>query len=264
MIKNLAFISLFTICCFNGVSQTPVYCSSIFNGSIPYNIDDSVNQIVIRESYALSTNPNTKFVDWVCYKVTNESSEGSDKTRTWRPDPWLPDKSTLEPSPDDYYGAHESFKYDRGHMAPLASFDGLDTWYEVNYYSNITPQMENLNRGPWVKLENAERELLKEYDAIYVICGTLYEADFPPLPNADEPHIIPSHFWKVIICEKGSKVKIASYLFPQSVSRSDSFFDYWASIDEIEERSGFNVIWNLSEGLNVQLEDDQWLHSIIN
>ena len=90
-----------------------------------------------------------------------------------------------------------------------ASFDGLDTWFEVNYYSNITPQKENLNRGPWVKLETAERNLLKEYNEVYVICGTLYEEEIATLPNADESHLVPSHFWKVIICEKDSEVKAA-------------------------------------------------------
>ena len=61
------------------------------------------NELVIRDIYILSNNPQTKFADWVAYQVVPENT-GPSQARTWRADPWLPATSTLEP--DDYRGAN--------------------------------------------------------------------------------------------------------------------------------------------------------------
>ena len=98
-------------------------------------------------------------------------------------DPKLDDSLTLEPSPDDYIGAYAAYKFDRGHMAPLGSFDGYERWHEVNYYSNIVPQKASLNRGAWKKLESVERELVEDCLNLYVMCGTIYEDSMPSLPT---------------------------------------------------------------------------------
>ena len=48
------------------------------------------NDVVIREIYALSTNPETKFADWVAYRVTRETIGTSDPLeRSWQNDELL-------------------------------------------------------------------------------------------------------------------------------------------------------------------------------
>lgn len=123
-----------------------IHCKH-FYGGYPYGTPET-NDLIIRDIYALSNNDETKFADWVCYRLDNDIISGSKKTRNWAPDPWLADNETLEPYPDhgDYKDAYDVLHTDRGHQAPLASFDGSEFWYETNYFSNITPQKSNLNQ----------------------------------------------------------------------------------------------------------------------
>jgi endonuclease G len=170
------------------------------------------NDLIIRDLYALSNNDSTKFADWVCTYLTCHEVDGDlDLERAWRNDPWLDPSETLEAKPtsqDDYRGQKE---YDRGHLAPLASFKGSRFASQVNYYSNIVPERPELNRGPWVGLESKTPDLVRKYGSAWVMCDPLYETLTPPLPNYDEPHRVPSRFWKIIASRT-----VGSCMWPRS------------------------------------------------
>lgn len=201
----------------------------------------TTNDLVIRSVYLLSSNDTTKLADWVAYRVT-ESTIGATAERRWKADPWLTDNETLEPS--DYRGAFYALKTDRGHQAPLASFTSVQDWEATNYLSNITPQKSALNRGVWVKLENAVRELAKKpgSDAVYVMTGPLYERETPELPKADESHLVPSGYWKIITTERNGIIKIAAFLFDQDTERDAMFCEerFITSVRTIESKTGLN------------------------
>lgn len=73
-------------------------------GGYPLGMPES-NDLIIRRIYALSNNDETKFADWVAYKLTPIEVTGTlDLHRKWRADPMLAKNETLEPSPDDYKG----------------------------------------------------------------------------------------------------------------------------------------------------------------
>ncbi len=58
------------------------------------------NDLIIRDSYALSSNDQTKFADWVAYRLSPREVAGTvDLDRDWRADPFLNEAETLEPSP---------------------------------------------------------------------------------------------------------------------------------------------------------------------
>lgn len=178
-----------------------------------------MNDLVVREAYTLSSNPISKLADWVAYRVSGATIQTQD-TRTLTADPWLAADRTLEAT--DYEGAYTHLGVDQGHQAPLASLGGTSTWETTNYYSNITPQGMALNRGAWRQLEDAIRNLVrasgveqKLYDAVYVLTGPLYERAMPPLPQADEPHRLPSGYWKVIAVEAEGGVMSAAFILDQ-------------------------------------------------
>lgn len=176
------------------------------------------NDLIFRHLYVLSNNAKTKFADWVAYEV-NPVNFGVSPGRVWKADPLLSDDETLEPA--DYKGANSSeLKADRGHQAPLASFAGSRYWYEFNYLSNITPQHKNLNQGAWVKLESAIRNASRYDKPLYVITGPLYSSNMGKLPNSDEPHIVPSAYYKIVSDNLGNST---SFIMKQSAKKSDSF-----------------------------------------
>ena len=199
------------------------------------------NDLVIRSVYLLSSNDTTKFADWVAYRVT-KSTIGTTAERRWKADPWLADDETLEPS--DYSGAFAELKTDRGHQAPLASLTSMQDWEATNYLSNITPQRSALNRGVWLKLENAVRKLAEkpESDAVYVMTGPLYERKMRQMPSADESHLVPSGYWKIITTEKNGFVKTGAFLFDQDTEGDAIFCEerFVTSVRMIESKTGLN------------------------
>jgi len=106
--------------------------------SCPLGADDT-NFLVDYTIFFLSANRETKFVDWVAYQVEVDNLSGGTHSRNWKRDPDIPFAFTLSPS--DYKGASTTFRYDRGHQAPLADFSNHPDWLKINYLSNITPRI---------------------------------------------------------------------------------------------------------------------------
>ena len=187
-IKCLKYILTFALgfCAFQieslAQSQTPpeIHCKHIIYG-IPIGTPKT-NDLIIRDVYALNSNDSTKFADWVAYRLDKDIVEGSANTkRNWRADPWLDEEETLEPA--DYKEANATLKTDRGHQAPLASFKGTEHWHQTNYLSNITPQKENLNQGPWKDIEEKVRAFVKAGNIVHVYTGPLYKSEMPNCPK---------------------------------------------------------------------------------
>ena len=209
------------------------------------------NELIIRDLYALSSNDTTKFADWVCYLLTPHETTGVlDLERKWRNDPWLDESETLEGSPskkDDYKGSGKALGYDRGHQAPLGSFKGSRYASQVNYYSNITPQKKGLNQGPWRILEEKIRGLVDRYGRVWVMTGPLYERDMPALPNSDEPHKVPSGYWKIVVVEDSGKIHPAVFIMDQDTARDSKVLDHLVTVDEVEKRSVLDFLWELED-----------------
>lgn len=197
------------------------------------------NDMVIREIYALSNNPDTKFADWVAYRVTRETIGTSDSLgRNWQNDDLLAADATLED--DDYTGASQALRTDRGHQAPLASFAGTHFWRVTNILSNITPQKSALNQGPWQRLETAVRDAAYALRGVYVVTGPLFDADESPmqLPGADELHSVPTGYFKVVADSNG---RLAGFLFDQDVPRNMDHCDGVVRLQDVEAASGLDL-----------------------
>lgn len=192
---------------------------------------------ITRPIYKMSFDIQTKFADWVAYKVTR-STIGKTQKRNWKTDPEIPNEFELEP--DDYKGAYATLKTDRGHQVPLASFTSTPYWKMTNYLSNITPQKSNLNQGSWVRLENAVRELVRNTGDVFVITGPIYETDQEQmvLPGADEPHQVPTGYFKIVAKRDG---RVSTFLFDQDVPRNYPRCDALVTLEETEIRSGLNI-----------------------
>ncbi len=224
-----------------GVRLNTFHC---LNGACPVGAPAG-NALIVREIYALSTNGETKFADWVAYVVTPQTV-GRSQSRNWAADPWLDPNETLQPG--DYDGANAALGTDRGHQAPLAAFSGTDHWRDTNYLSNITPQMAPLNQGPWEHLESRERALAEAGARVYVLTGPLYERDMPSLPEAQStPHRIPSGYWKVVIAGNGAAA--TAFIMEQDTPRGAHYCAHIVAIDEVERRSGLRLLPRVQRAL---------------
>ena len=193
------------------------------------------NDLVFGHVYALSNNPKTKFSDWVAYEV-NPTNFGQSPGRAWKTDPLLDENETLEEK--DYKGANRSeLEADRGHQAPLASFAGSQYWYELNYLSNITPQDKDLNQGAWKNLEDAVRTAATYRKPLYVITGPLFNKEMPSLPKADESHVIPSGYFKIIYDSSGA----IAFVMQQNSNRKDDYCLKKVSLSAVQQLVNFKL-----------------------
>jgi endonuclease G len=253
--KKLIFliISLFFVgLIYAGDHSKPqeIHCKHFIYG-YPLGTDPG-NDLIIRDAYAMSSNDETKFADWVAYRLDREVISGPKRKRNWKSDPWLDEDETLEPK--DYKSAHAELGTDRGHQAPLASCDGSRDWYEANYLSNITPQKSDLNQGAWKKLEESVRRLLDSNEYIYVMTGPLYEREMPGLPEADEEHKVPSGYWKIVVIPQKKEIETAAFVFDQNTEKAARYQDHSVSIDEVESRSGLDFFWELEDMREKEIE----------
>jgi endonuclease G len=219
----------------------------IHSRHLPYGLPKNTpheNDLIFRSCYVLSSNDKTKFADWVAYRLTRFEVSGKvDLDRRWRADPLLDDDETLEPSPDDYKGASKAHDYQRGHLCPLASVKGTPYASEVNYFSNIVPQRGPMNRGPWGKLEDVVRELVIRHETVWVMTGPLYEREMPKLPGADEPHRVPSGFWKIILTGGNlAGPAVACFIVDQDAGGRDPYLDCRVKLAEVERRSRLDLL----------------------
>ncbi len=235
--------------CLADTTPPEIHCKHFTHG-YPLN-SPATNDLVIRDLYALSSNDETKFADWVCYKLTPHETMGTlDLERGWHTDPWLAENETLEAGTkekDDYFKANKESDYQRGHLAPLASFKGSRYASQVNFYSNITPQKSALNGGPWMRLEGAVRNLVVKYQEVWVMTGPLYEGDMPALSNAGEAHKVPSGFWKIIVIEDGEQTRAAAFIMGQDTDRKSKVSTHLVKIKDVEDRSGLKFLWELPD-----------------
>lgn len=192
----------------------------------------ATNDLVVREIYTLSSNDLTKLADWVAYRVTKESV-GQSGDREWRADPWLAADETLRPG--DYDAASDTLHVDRGHQAPLASFSGTPSAADTNVLSNITPQSSALNQGPWVRLEDEERDLAQRLAMpVYVLTGPLFERMMRPLPGTAAIHRVPSGYWKVVALADG---RVTAFVFDQTDPRRKDHCSARVTLQHVQLRA---------------------------
>jgi len=84
--------------------------------------------------------------------------------------------------------------------------------------------------------------------------GPLYERDMPPLPECDEPHVVPSGYWKIVCTEESGSVNVAAFIFDQETPRKDEVIKHMVTVDEVELRSGLDFFWELEDSAEVALE----------
>ena len=84
--------------------------------------------------------------------------------------------------------------------------------------------------------------------------GPLYEAPMPPLPNCDEPHKVPSGFWKIVAVQDGGSLHVAAFIMEQTTARKSPAIDHLTTVDEVEQRSGLDFFWQLPKADENALE----------
>lgn len=156
------------------------------------------NFLMIKDQYALSFNNTKGGPNWVSWHL--QASDIGDESRgDFHPDDTLPAGFKRIKKAD-----YNNSGFDRGHICN--SKDRTDTRENNDatfFMTNILPQAPDNNQGPWVKLENFERELAGQGNELYIIAGAFGTGGTGKNGTATKIATVkvnvPKVFWKVMV-----------------------------------------------------------------
>jgi endonuclease G len=225
---------------------------------------NSDNFLMIKPQYALSYNNGKGTPNWVSWQL-NESWLGPvDRCRNFSPDPTLP-PNFLRIVTKNYTGSG----FTRGHMTrsgdrTATSVDNCATFV----MTNIVPQTEDLNAGPWLELENLSTNLVRQGKELYIIAGPSGRGGTGK--NGFKTTIggnkitVPTSTWKVVVVldqpdlglkgiTKDTRVIAVNMPNRQGISNI-SWKSFAFTVDEIENLTGYDFLSNVPETIQDVIE----------
>lgn len=231
------------------------------------------DQIIRHHALVLAYTEKYEQARWVAHIITPDVTSGTIfRTNDFRPDDAVTTGSAVE---EDYFfkklnrdstWTYDGFGYDRGHLAPSADFRWSKlALSESYYYSNISPQLPDFNRGGWGDLEDALRGYLYAHPGVdlYVVTGPLLNYTLPKIERGKNKVSIPKMYWKIALDLTNKKA--IGFLMPNE-NITKPLKSYAVSISEVEKATGLNFFNKLPDTLQAVLESQiktaEWLPEI--
>jgi endonuclease G len=198
---------------------------------------------------------------WVAHVITPDVLTGNvDRTNDFREDPKVATGSAVEA---DYFLKYEQedgtfeydgYGYDRGHLAPSADFRWSEkALSESYYYSNMSPQAPEFNRGKWAELEGLIRGYLTRHPTsqLYVVTGPVLKGDLSKVERSVNGLSLPKLYYKVVL-DRQLQRGIGFILPNQEIQYPLQSFA--VSIDKVEEETGIDFFPALEDIVERQVE----------
>jgi endonuclease G len=205
-------------------------------------------EIIQHTGYTLCYNETHEQAAWVAYELTKvEMFKVCKRTNRFTADPTVTTGSAVD---EDYKGSG----FDRGHLAPAADMAwSTTTMAESFYFSNMSPQRPQFNRGIWKKLEEQVREWAKENNAIYIVTGPVLKSGLNHI-GIDEVSV-PNYYYKVILDYSQPDIKAIGFVLPNEGS-TESIQHFAVSIDSVEQLTGIDFFPLLPDAIENKLEQE--------
>lgn len=202
--------------------------------------------IISHLGYTLSFNHQHKQANWVAYELTDkETLSTNERTNKFIPDDQL---KTGAATNEDYTGSG----YDRGHLAPAGDMGWSEqAMKESFYFTNISPQVTNFNRGIWKKCEELVRLWAIENKSLYIITGPILTDNLPSI--GINKISVPNYFFKAILDYTTPSIKGIAFLIPNQAS-SKPLQQYVISIDSLENYSTMDFFYQLPDSIESEIE----------
>ncbi len=172
-----------------------------------------------------------------------------------RIDSFLPDplvKTGTAVTADYWYSG-----YDRGHMVPSAdmrwTYDALLGTY---YYSNISPQVADLNRGKWADLEDwGRRYVYYSKKRLFIVTGPVLRDGLPTMQKEGHKNevSIPEYFWKVIADLDSDEPKAIAFVM-SNAKQDLPVIGYAVPVDSVEKMTGYDFFPALDDAIENKIE----------
>lgn len=223
--------------------------------------------LIEHQAYSLVYSEAHEQAKWVAHLIIPEVIAGKvSRSNDFRPDPQVRSGTAVEADyflkyeqPDGTY-EYDGYGYDRGHLAPSADFRWSQTALSESYfYSNMSPQAPDFNRGRWAELEGMLRDYLKRspQTQLYVVTGPLLHDSLPKVERSVNGLSIPEKYFKVVLDyqqQRGIAFLMPNHKLAYPVET------YAVPIDSVEKVTGLDFFPKLPDALEQALEGQREPH----
>ncbi len=217
-------------------------------------------EVVYHLAYALVYDEHHEQAKWVAHIILPDVQRGNEgRSNDFRPDPLVKTGSAVEtdyflriPITDSTF-KYDGFGFDRGHLAPSADFRySKRALSESYYYSNMSPQKADLNRGRWAELEDVLREyVVRNKVQLYVVSGGILKPELQKIERGTNKVSIPEAYFKVAL-DLDNKQAIG-FIMPNKACEYP-VLNYACTIDSIEQVTGIDFFAQLPKDMQEKLE----------
>lgn len=197
-------------------------------------------------AYSLLYSEKHEQAAWVAYELTAEETlKAHERTNKFLEDPAI---STGSASNEDYSRSG----FDRGHLAPAADMGwSQQSMEESFYFSNMSPQRPQCNRGIWKKGEEQVRDWARLYGRLYVVTGPVLKEGLPFIgPNNVS---VPEAYYKILLRPDSLHPAAMAFLVANEGS-PESIQSFAVNIDSVEKLTGLDFFPWLLDAEEKKLE----------
>jgi len=224
----------------------------------PVDGDSSDDHLMTKPQYALSYNKEKNIPNWVSYSLN--ASHFGDVPRfkgKFIADESLP-AGFYRVRHEDYVGSG----FDRGHLVRSEERTRTPEDNKATFLlTNILPQYHDLNAGPWLRLEEHAQDLAqKEKKQLYIVTGGIFNKKPETIGKGVA---VPSACFKVVVVvERGEDARhvteetpIIAVVMPNKEGiMGRGWEEYRTSVDDIERRTGYELLSRVAEGVQKVIE----------
>jgi len=210
----------------------------------PRDADPADEYFLDQRAFVLSYSAEKRVPNWVAWQLNKRHLGNVRRKDDFRSDLALPAR---------FYRVKESdylrSGYDRGHMCPSADRQGsAEDNSQTFLFTNIEPQLHELNAGPWEQLESHARKLVQRGAELYVVAGGVFSAPFPTIGNGVA--VPAANFKIIVVLEQGQgpsdvseSTEVLAVLMPNRRGVGDyEWREYLTTVDAIEQASGYDFL----------------------
>ena len=231
-----------------------------------YNVLGNSNQVIVTHTfnyggkvlrnYTMLYDKTKKAALWAAFVMNADIYPWNETgSKDWNYDPAI--EQSWQPKLANSYGGG----YTRGHQ--VASNDRRATLYQMDYYSNMTPQTQECNSSSssdWDDIEASIQNLGKNTtgsDMLYVVTGAIFDSGYKTdaTDNNGVKCPVPTRYYKCIMLVKykssgevDSATGAAFVINHETLERED------LTIDQVEEITKFDFFTNIPLAIQNQAE----------
>ncbi|MBK8498816.1 MAG: DNA/RNA non-specific endonuclease [Flavobacteriales bacterium] len=209
------------------------------------------DEVIVHPGHMLVYSEKFEVPKWTAHIATPDLITGNlARIDSFLPDPQVKTGTAVTV---DYWNSG----YDRGHMVPSAdmrwNYEALKGTY---YYSNVCPQVPELNRGTWAELEDWGRRYVNfSKRRLFIVTGPVLRDGLPTMQKTDRQNevAIPELFWKVIADLDGDKPKAIAFVM-RNAAQEYPPISYAVTVDSVEALTGLDFFSALDDATEDRIE----------